>query len=64
MIDPNSVGQDRTYKDSAKAADATHGTYNDAANQGEPEQRLPTTQMPKAPDPDPFTLGPQAPGGR
>jgi hypothetical protein len=64
MQDTENVGQGRTHEDATEAHDAEHGTYNDAVQQVEPAQRLPTTQMPEAPDPSPFVLGPQAPGGR
>jgi len=64
MVDPNTVGQDRTYKDAVEAHDADHGKYNDAVDAVPTEQRLPQSQLPKAPDPDPFTMGPMTTGGR
>lgn len=57
MPDADQIGQDRTFKDAVEADKAANGTYEDKVTSVEPEQRLPTTQMPKAPDPSPFTLG-------
>jgi len=44
--------------------DKQHGVYKepDPAKEGTP--LLPTSQMPKAPDPSPFKMGPLAPGQR
>lgn len=64
MPDPNSVGQDRTYKTVDEAEKAEKGTYADNIETVNTDDRLPTAQMPKGTDPDPFNLGPQAPGGR
>ncbi len=67
MVDPKNVGHDRPYKDAAEAHDAEHGTYVDGvdgAGGESAENRLPTANLPKAPDPSPFKLGPAAaPGG-
>jgi len=63
-IDPNQVGLDRTYKDATDAHDAAAGKYKDAVQDVPEEQRLPTSQMPKAPDPDPFKVGPMTGGER
>lgn len=52
-------------KDVAEVYDSQHGKYKDAAAEStDVEQKLATAQMPKAPDPSPFTLGPTTPGGR
>ncbi len=64
MPDPNTVGQDRTYKTVVDAHDADHGEYADKIETVPTDSRLPTTQMPEAPAPNPFTWGPMAPGGR
>ncbi len=64
MPDPNTIGQDRQYQDATEAHDAEHGTYQDNIAQVPTESRLPTTNMPEAPAPSPFNLGPMAPGGR
>jgi hypothetical protein len=44
--------------------DSYDGKYKDRANDLPEDSKLPTGNMPKAPDPSPFTLGPMAPGGR
>jgi hypothetical protein len=42
-------------KDAAKVYDERYGTYKDAVNEVvDVNDRLPTAQMPKAPDPSPF----------
>jgi len=64
MVDPNNVGLERTYKDATEGHDAEHGTYKDSADDMPVEQRLPTADMPKAPDPSPFKVGPMTTGGR
>ncbi|MEE9592241.1 MAG: hypothetical protein V3W28_01520 [Thermoplasmata archaeon] len=64
MPDPNAVGQDRTYKDITEAHDADKGTYSDNIEAVPTDSRLPTSQLPQAPDPSPFVVGPAAPGGR
>lgn len=48
----------------AQEYDAQHGTYKDNIHELPEDTKLPTGQMPKAPDPKPFVLGGQAPGGR
>lgn len=58
MVDPNQVGQDRQHQDAVDAHKADHGTYTETVDTTPTEQRLPTQQMPKAPDPSPFNLGP------
>ncbi len=64
MPDPKTIGQDRTYKDATEAYDADKGKYAENVSNVPTESRLPTVNMPKAPDPSPFNLGPTAPGGR
>ena len=44
--------------------DSYDGKYKDAVESLPEDVRLPTGQMPKAPDPSPFTLGPLQSGGR
>lgn len=44
--------------------DSYDGKYKDRANDLPEDGKLPTGNMPKAPDPSPFALGPTAPGGR
>jgi len=44
--------------------DRENGSYKDEVVAIPEEQRLPTVNMPKAPDPSPFTLGSMTPGGR
>jgi hypothetical protein len=44
--------------------DAEHGTYQDDAEDIPDDQRFATGNMPEAPAPNPFKLGPMAPGGR
>jgi len=57
--------EEGVQKDVAKVYDQAHGTYADAAaDMTNVEQKLATAQMPKAPDPSPFSLGPMTPGGR
>ncbi len=61
--DPNTVGQDRARKTIVEAHDSDHGVYTENVDTVPTEQRLPTTQMPMAPDPSPFNLGPITGGG-
>ena len=35
-----------------------HGTYTENVNNVPTDQRLPQTQLPQAPDPSPFNIGP------
>jgi hypothetical protein len=58
------VGQDKPLKDFTERYDAEVGTYKDNIDTVPVADRLPTAQMPKAPDPNPFTLGPMSSGGR
>jgi hypothetical protein len=44
--------------------DSQHGTYKDEIHNLPDDVKLPTGQMPQAPDPKPFSVGSQAPGGR
>lgn len=64
MPDPNTIGQDKTYKDAVDAYDAEHGTYADKVDDTNTASRLPTVNMPLAPNPNPFVLGGRAPGER
>lgn len=58
------VGQGKKFNDFTERYDSEVGTYADNIAPVPTDDRLPTAQMPKAPDPSPFTLGPMAPGGR
>ena len=51
-------------KTAVEEYDSQHGTYQDAAEDIPEDQKFATGNMPKAPDPNPFTLGPMNPGGR
>jgi hypothetical protein len=64
QIDYNNVGAGKTHDAAVCAYDDAHGTYADGVEKMAEDERLPIGQMPKAPDPSPFTLGPLAPGGR
>lgn len=48
------------------AYDSAHGKYkaNVSREEGSQEGQLGTVAMPKAPDPNPFALGPMGSGGR
>jgi len=63
-MDTNDVGQDRAYKDAVEKHDSQQGTYKDATKDVPTEQRLPTSEMPKGTDPDPFKVGPMTGGAR
>lgn len=63
-INLNEVGQGRTHPDPTAAYDAAHGTYHDRVPDMPEDDRLPSGQMPKGPDPSPFVLGPMTSGGR
>lgn len=52
------VGQDAPSKDVCDQYDKDYGTYKNAVPEVPVDDRLPTANMPKAPDPSPFTLGP------
>jgi hypothetical protein len=58
------VGQEKQFKDFTERYDSEVGTYKDNIVAVPTEDRLPTAQMPKAPDPMPFKLGPMSSGGR
>jgi len=58
MGDPNAVGQDRQYKTVDEACKADKGVYTENVDNVPTEQRLPQQQLPQAPDPAPFNLGP------
>lgn len=61
------MANDACCKNGCCPADACRcmpGTFKDAVTAVPEEQRLPTVNMPKAPDPSPFTLGTMTPGGR
>lgn len=62
--DASDVGQGKTHPDFTDKYDSKAGKYKDAAIGPATEDKLATAQMPKAPDPSPFVLGPMAPGGR
>jgi hypothetical protein len=57
MHDTKDVGQDKTHKDVADKYDANHGKYTTDKNDLD-DSALPTGNMPMAPDPSPFKLGP------
>jgi hypothetical protein len=59
MKDINNVGAGKGHEDVVSAYDAEHGKYVDNVPPStSPEERLPTVNMPKAPDPSPFSIGP------
>jgi hypothetical protein len=58
------VGQDKAHKDFTERYDAEVGTYKDNILPVPTTERLPTSQMPMAPDPSPFKLGGMSSGGR
>lgn len=58
------AGQTATHKDPVSAYDAAAGKYHDKAHDLPEDVKLPMKQFPKAPDPNPFTLGPMTPGKR
>jgi hypothetical protein len=64
-MDVNDVGQGKTHNQATDKYDAEHGVYKPTIEGVIPvEQLTQIDQMPKAPDPDPFTVGPAAPTGR
>ena len=63
-VEAAEVGQDKPLKDFTERYDAECGTYKDNIVDVPVEDRLPTAQMPKAPDPSPFKVGPMSSGGR
>ena len=58
------TGQDKPVKDATEQHDKNYGTYKDNIAPVSTDDRLPTAQMPKASDPNPFALGPMSSGGR
>jgi hypothetical protein len=58
------TGLDKPLKEAVEQHDKTYGTYKDNITPVPTDDRLPTANMPKAPDPSPFALGPMAGGGR
>lgn len=52
------VGPDKPSKDVTDEHDKTYGKYGDKTKEVPVDDRLPTANMPKAPDPTPFSLGP------
>jgi len=58
------VGVDKTSKSVPEEYDKIYGTSHDPVEDVPTDDKLPTANMPKAPDPSPFTLGPVSPGGR
>lgn len=62
--DANNIGQGRQYDEAVDAYDAQAGKYEEQVKKIAPEERTQESEMPKAPDPNPFTLGPMAPSGR
>lgn len=49
------AGQGKTHPDAACAYDAEHGNYEETVKPS--EDNLPTKAMPKAADPNPFSVG-------
>ena len=64
MNDVNDVGQGKTHNEVVQKYDSEHGKYADAVEKVPQPDLLQENQMPKGPDPSPFTLGPLTPGGR
>jgi hypothetical protein len=64
-MDVNDVGQGRAHNEAVEKYDAEHGKYTPSVAGRIPiEQLTQIDQMPEAPNPDPFTVGPAAPTGR
>lgn len=58
-IDPNSIGQDRQYKDAVEADKAASGEYKDNVPADIPEDsKFATGNMPLQKQQSPFSLGP------
>ena len=57
-MDTSDVGHGKTHPEPVCKHDAEQGYYKDSITPVATEDRLPTAQMPKAPDPSPFVLGP------
>lgn len=64
MIDAKNIGQGKQHEDATNAHDDAYGHYDDNVAKLPKDERLQEMEMPKAPDPSPFALGPMAPGGR
>jgi hypothetical protein len=62
-LDVSNVGVTSTYKEAVEAYDAKHGKYEDTVAKVPTDELLPLKEVPKGPDPSPFTLGPMS-GGR
>lgn len=60
--DVNDVGQGRRFGDVVEKYDNDHGVYKDSAENLPDATKLPQGNLPQAPDPNPFNLGPMAPG--
>lgn len=60
-----SVGQERQHNDATQQYDAEHGSHADNVEGMSQDDKLPTGELPKAPDPSPFRIGPMGgDGGR
>lgn len=57
-LDPHDVGQGKTHNDITEKYDSVAGTYKNNIDQVPTEDRIGTAQMPLAPDPSPFVVGP------
>lgn len=55
-IDPNAIGQGRSFPEPVNAYDASAGKYSDALPSIPTDAKLPTQQMPLAPMGKPFAL--------
>ena len=63
MADASDVGQGKTYEDFSDKCKAKEGEYQEAPVKSAPDdQRYPQGNLPQAPDPSPFKLGPMKPG--
>jgi hypothetical protein len=63
----NSIGQERQHNDATQQYDAEHGAHRDNVEGMPQDDKLPTGELPQAPDPSPFRIGPLgggADGGR
>ena len=56
--DTNDVGAGRTYSSPTKKYDAQQGTYSDNVEPYPQDDKLPLQELPQAPDPSPFKIGP------
>jgi len=65
MSDLNSLSKQMETDPNGAVEGATGGKYKDAVTDDtNTDGKLPTTNMPKAADPSPFTLGPTSSGQR